>query len=138
MKGPYLLNTIHNIAGCMHPFSCAQIFIWLLFSYMVLYPSKYLIQNNMKILFMINCMSMLIVPWKEDGLITVPELNNKKNCHNFFVFILSWISLDEVQCWSGMKTYAIFIHSHKQFLTNSVRTQDGIECKWCQIQTVQI
>jgi hypothetical protein len=52
-----------------------------------------LIENNMKMLFLINYMHMLMVVWKADGLITVSELNNKENFHNSCLnFVLNFIS----------------------------------------------
>ena len=52
-----------------------------------------LIQNNMKILFLIHYMRTLMVIWKADGLITVSELNNKENFHDSCLnFVMNLIS----------------------------------------------
>jgi hypothetical protein len=93
-----------------------------------------LIQNNMK-MFLINYMHTLMVVWKADGLITVSELNNKDNLHNSCLnFVMNFISWGR----NEMKIYAILVHSHIQFVTNTVIKLDWIKCTWCQIQTVQM
>jgi hypothetical protein len=58
-----------------------------------------------------------MVIWKADGLITVSELNNKENFHDSCLnFVMNLISSD----WNEMKLYALLVHSHIQFVTDSV------------------
>jgi hypothetical protein len=58
-----------------------------------------------------------MVIWKEDGLLTVSELNNKENfiilCLIFVTNFISW-------SWNEMKIYAVLVHSHIQFVTDTV------------------
>jgi hypothetical protein len=94
-----------------------------------------LIQNNMKILFLIHYMCTLMVIWKADGLITVSELNNKENFHDSCLnFVMNLISWD----WNEMKICALLVHSHIQFVTDCIVKLDWIKCTWWQIQIMQM